>query len=486
MGDPRQRRRLTVASDNPFAAPEDDGRTIIRPVPGGRPRAPQAGSQPAQPVPLAALAPPAPVAAGGPMQPSRPAPPVPNAIADATVDGVAVGASPLLTAAAPLLQVLGRLRNTLSQPNPDALRERVVGEMRRFEKAATEAGVPAEQVPPAHYALCASLDDVVQATPWGGQGGWAQRSLVASFHPRDRQVQGGVRFFELLNQMKQNPGRFLPVLELMYLCLSLGFQGQHRLSRRGPAELDKVREETYTVITRQRAAPEAELSPHWHGLNAPYRPVRAEVPVWLAGVTGLALIGGFYAWATFGVNARSDEVFGHMMGAPPAAMPVIQRAVAAPPPPPPPAPDQPGVLDKLRGFLRPEIEQGLVTVAGTDAVPVVRILNRGMFPSGSAEAQPRFNTLLERIGEALAAEKGSVQVIGYTDNQPIRTVRFPSNFDLSAARAKAAAAIIGRTIGDAGRITTEGKGEADPLADNAKPEGREQNRRIEVVLRREV
>jgi hypothetical protein len=104
-------------------------------------------------------------------------------------------------------------------------------------------------------------------------------------------------------------------------------------------------------------------------------------------------------------------------------------------------------LDKLRGFLRPEIEQGLVTVLGTDAAPVVRVRNRGMFTAGSASVASKFNPLLERIGQALAAEHGSVQVIGYTDNQPIRSLQFPSNFQLSAARAKAAAAIIGKAIG---------------------------------------
>ena len=173
------------------------------------------------------------------------------------------------------------------------------------------------------------------------------------------------------------------------------------------------------------------------------------------------------------------------MAAPPAQMPAIVRAAPVQPPAPARAPAQPGALDKLRGFLQPEIEQGLVAVLGTDAVPVVRIRNRGMFAAGSASVASKFNPLLERIGQALAEEHGSVQVIGYTDNQPIRSLQFPSNFQLSAARAKAAAAIIGRAIGDVSRIKTEGRADADPIGNNATAEGREENRRIEVVLRRE-
>jgi len=151
------------------------------------------------------------------------------------------------------------------------------------------------------------------------------------------------------------------------------------------------------------------------------------------------------------------------------------------PPPPPPVVEP----ESLSIFLKPEIDQGLVSVLGTRAVPIVRIRNRGLFPSGSAVVSSNFVRLLERIGEALKTERGPVQVIGYTDNQPIRTVQFPSNFQLSAARAEAARAIIVRALGDPGRVTAEGRADADPVSSNATPEGREDNRRIEVVLRRQ-
>jgi type VI secretion system protein ImpK len=73
-------------------------------------------------------------------------------------------------------------------------------------------------------------------------------------------------------------------------------------------------------------------------------------------------------------------------------------------------------------------------------------------------------------------------VIGYTDNQPIDTLQFPSNFDLSNARAQAAAAILDQTIGDESRITAKGLGDADPVGDNSTAAGRAENRRIEIVL----
>jgi type VI secretion system protein ImpK len=455
-------------SDNPFSEPDDSDRTVIRPTPGGRRAAPspQAPEQPA----FRDTAPQQPPAA------SRQAAPI-------TTDGaekISFGLSPLIEAAAPLLQLLGRLRNTYSQPDPGELRERAIQQMRAFEQAARDAGVPMDQLRPAHYALCASLDDVVLNTPWGSAGAWAARSLVSSFH---QEVRSGERFFDLLGQLRQNPGTFLPVLELMYLCLSLGFQGRYRLSPRGPGELDRLREDLYTIIMRQRQAADPGLSPHWQGVQAPYKPARAIVPTWVMGAGALALVGLLFVWFSAGLNAASDDVFAQMLGAPLAHMPQITRTAPVRPPPPPPP--QTVAPEPLYVFLKPEIDQGLVTVLGDHAMPIVRIRNTGLFASGSATVAQNYGRLLERIGEALKAEKGPVTVNGYTDNQPIHTVQFPSNFQLSQSRADAARAIIVRALGDPGRVTAQGHADADPVASNATLEGRDQNRRIEVVLRRQ-
>jgi type VI secretion system protein ImpK len=455
-------------SDNPFAEPEDDNRTVIRPTPGRR-RTP-AAEQPA--------------AARSEQPPPETPAPSPAAAAEGTED-LAVGGDVLAAAAAPLLQLMARLRNTASPPDSGDLYQRAVRQIRVFEQEARDKGVPLEQLRPAHYALCASLDDIVLNTPWGSSGTWSQRSLVSAFH---QEVRSGERFFDLLKQMCANPGRFLPVIELMYICMSLGFIGQYRLSRRGVGDINRIREETYAVIARQKKPAEPALAPHTKGVNAPYRPARFIVPLWVAAAAGLGIIGALFLWFSISLNSESDTVYARLQGAPPDRMPTITRTpvvepapaiVVAPPPP------EPSALDKLRQFLKPEIDQKLVEVLGTPAQPLVRIIGRNMFASGSATLTPSFKPLLDRIGLALKEENGPVKVIGYTDSEPIRTIAFPSNFQLSTARAQAASTIIGAALGEPSRITVEGRADADPIAPNSTPEGRERNRRIEVVLTRQ-
>jgi type VI secretion system protein ImpK len=252
----------------------------------------------------------------------------------------------------------------------------------------------------------------------------------------------------------------------------LGFQGLYRLSPRGPAELDRLREEGYALIVRQRQAASPELSPHWRGIAAPYRGALPSIPLWVAASVAFGALALLFAGFALSLGSASDTVFVDMLRAPPTQMPKLVRPVDAPPPPPPPPPPICARLAKLAS-------QG---VSCDPTTQIVRILNRGMFASGSATVERKFAPVLESVGRALASEPGKVKVVGYTDNQPVHTVAFPSNFDLSLARARAATAIIAGVISDPDRLVAEGRGEADPFADNTKPEGREQNRRIEIVL----
>src|SRR5262245_54251440 len=123
-------------SDNPFSEPDDSDRTVIRPVPGGRRAAPPSSAS----SPALRDAPPTALARGA-------AAPIPAEGAEK----ITFGLGPLIQAAAPLLQLLGRLRNTYSQPDSGDLRERAIQQIRAFEQAARDGGVPMDQLRPAHY-----------------------------------------------------------------------------------------------------------------------------------------------------------------------------------------------------------------------------------------------------------------------------------------------------------------------------------------------
>ena len=87
-----------------------------------------------------------------------------------------------------------------------------------------------------------------------------------------------------------------------------------------------------------------------------------------------------------------------------------------------------------------------------------------------------------RIGQAVARVDGSVLVRGHTDNRPIRSARFPSNWHLSQARADAVAAALAPQLGARAQVKTEGSADSEPLMSNDTPDGRAQNRRVEIIV----
>jgi type VI secretion system protein ImpK len=446
-------------SDNPFSEPDDD-RTVIRPAPRGRhPASPPRAAAPASAPPLAR----------GTTSASIP-------VFDHASPAISV--SPLSIAASPVLELLNHLRQLRQTTDVAALRQRCLQDLRAFERRAHDAGITMETLRPAHYALCAAIDDVVLNSPWGATSDWSKQTLVANQHP-------GVRdpdyFFVLLKQMLAAPQRFLAAIEVMYFCLSFGFMGRYRRERR-EGELGDVRAATHAAIAARHQAATPELSRRWRGVTVPYQRDRYGVPVWVALAGAAAVCGGLVLWTSSSLNAASDVLQEQALAAPPMQMPQITRAaVVQPLPPPPPTPEQ-TALDRLQTALQQDIDRQAVILLGTPATPIIRLADRAMFASGSASVAAASVPMLERVAAALRNERGVLQVIGYTDNQPFHTVRFPSNVQLSAARAEAVRAVLARAIGDPAKISAEGRGEADPIAPNTSAEGREQNRRIEIVL----
>ncbi len=451
------------------APAEDAERTIIRPKPGGTARA--ATPPPPTSAPVAREAAP----------PAPPAEPPPIYV---------VGGNRLAAVAEPLVLLLARLWNAPTKPFQGNLRESTIEAFRVFEKRAREIGVPMEQLRPAHYALCAAIDDVVMNTPWAGSAGWDAGTLTQNFH---QEARPGERFFEQLGQLAKKPGKLLPVLELMYVCLSLGFMGPSRPRPAGVAAVEEIRRKARDAIAGQREAAPAGLSERWEGVAAPYLPGKARFPSWVIVSAAVALAAGLFAACMVTLDGASDELYGRMLQAPPASMPQITRAaIVIPPPPPPPAPE-PTALDRLHDALRPEIEKQVLGLAGTPTAVVLRINAGTLFGKDNATFAKAAPPLLERVAAVLRDELGqgggAVQVNAYTDNQPIRTVKFPSNFKLSAARADAVRDVLQKAIGAvAGKqvtVAADGRADADPIAPNTTPDGREQNRRIEIVLRRQ-
>ena len=141
------------------------------------------------------------------------------------------------------------------------------------------------------------------------------------------------------------------------------------------------------------------------------------------------------------------------------------------------------ILDTLRSALADEIARRLIIIVERDDAVVIRFPASTAFASGSDRLRDQVLATLERIAGVLAATEGRILVSGHTDDVPIATAKFRSNWDLSTSRA---VSVVHRLLADervdAARVTARGFADSRPLAANTSPENRAANRRVEIAI----
>lgn len=429
---------------DPFAA-FDSERTVIKPSAGRAARS-------------AASAPPSPVAA--PAEAMR-------QVEAFTGDSL----NPLVAAAAPLLSAAPRIRVMPTHPSPAGLKEALAEAVRGFESRARAQGLPNEQVVAARYVLCTLLDESAASTPWGSSGGWSANSLLVQFH---NETWGGEKVFQLMSKLAENVPANRNLLELLYVALAFGFEGRFRVLDNGRAQLDAVRDRLAGLLAPAGGAGDRSLSPHWQGVPVAAARLRDGLPVWVVASIGALVLMLLFVGLRLSINAESDPTFAGLRGidvkasALPVAAPPLP--VAATPPPP-----------RLATFLKPDIDAGLVTVSDLPDKSIVTIKGDGFFEPGSAVIDDRMKPLMGRIAAGLNAVPGQALIVGHTDSQPIRSVRYPSNWHLSEDRAKSVLALLAQTVVPQ-RLRAEGRADSEPVADNTSVAGRSKNRRVDITL----
>jgi chemotaxis protein MotB len=141
-----------------------------------------------------------------------------------------------------------------------------------------------------------------------------------------------------------------------------------------------------------------------------------------------------------------------------------------------------GVANEVEQSMSDLIDRELVTVRRHGKWVEVEIKTDILFPSGVATLSPPAERVLQQLAETLKPFPNAIRVEGHTDNRPINTSAFPSNWELSAARAASVVHLFTRAGMDPTRLAVIGLGENRPAQSNATPEGRNANRRVLLVI----
>lgn len=404
---------------------------------------------------------------------ARPASPaaVRSSLGQDAAENTGSGLNPLVRAANPILNVVHALRNAPAQIPPPAMQARLLEAIDAFEQRARTKDIPRNKVIAARFVLCELLDEVIAGTPWGSPPAWTEPRLLHQLHSEER---GGERVFELLARLGEDPTANTDLLELFHVSLALGLEGRYRNAPNGRAQLDAVTQRVFELVraTRRDGAAAAHprlLAEHWQGISIPPRPIVSVLPLGAVCMLGLASVLAAYLYLNRQVSSSAAPLFRQIHA--------VTKAFAAPA-----LNAVQGDVARLRPAFTEAAQSGTLDLREDALRSVIALATDAVFVPGTAQLEAHVRPLAGRIAAALGPRAGQILIVGHTDNTPINTVRFPSNWHLSRDRAAAIAKALEQAGLPTARMRVEGRGDADPIAPNDSPDGRARNRRVEVQL----
>lgn len=440
------------------AARHDDDATVMIPAPARDPDATVmiASAAADEPDPEATIAIPTPGRKRDMDAPVLPAAPAAGSQAAMVDIGDLGGLNPLVAAANPVLAIAAQIRHALKHPDPTGLHASLRQGIGAFERAALAAGYSDDTVATASIALGALVDESGASTPWGS--GWA--------------ADGPDKFFPLLEKCSAEPTAHRELLEFFYVCLALGFEGRFRQAPDGRQALAEQRRKLLDLLRAQRPARDGELSGHWRGVSVPARRPAGALGLLVAASAAALLLAALYIFFSVSLGGLSDPVARELAQL--KAVPAPEKASTS---------RGPAATPRIAEQLANEISRGEVAVSDTAGKSTIVIRSDRLFASGSARLEAGIAPVVLRVAEALDQVPGTIVVTGHTDDVPIRTARFPSNWELSTERAASVVKLMAGKLKDAGRLSAEGLADSAPAAPNDSAVNRARNRRVEIILR---
>lgn len=453
-----------MTGDDPFGLENDTGRTRVRPRAGGADRS---------------AARPQPVRAGQPdLAPVAP------------VRDLRASDNPLVRAFSGLLGLAPELERAVAPESPEVLRTRMQDTLIRARDAAVAQGVPLSRADQGAWFVGALIDDIAINTPWGGSSGWPRNPLVAALYGN---VDAGERFYDLAAELLRYPDRDREMLELVFLCLSLGFRGRYRIDGgAGEAAIAQLRGQMARELNRRDAEP-PPLAPNWQGVKADDEKRGFTVPLWSIGLIAVALLAAIYVGLGIRLSNRGEQLFTLASVLPPPERADIFRPIVETVAEPEPL-AEPVFMEFLPLFAEAAPPETVSALTGREdvsvAVVVVQATAPEVFRSAKAVMNDAYVPLIETLAAVIRDNAdliGGVKVVGHTDSIPVqRSNPFRSNQGLSEARAKAIADMLVTLGVPPALVTFEGRAATEPIADNGTRAGRARNRRVEIILQKKV
>jgi type VI secretion system protein ImpK len=196
-----------------------------------------------------------------------------------------------------------QLRENKEYGDADLLRQRIKDLLNNLEREARLAAIDSEDTKMALYALIAFVDETILGSEWSQKTAWLAQPLALELY---NDFKAGEGFFERLEQLRQRAQTRARVLEVYYLCLTLGFKGKYLFI--GPEQLRAMIEEIHRELQGPREKSATGISPNGLPREEVVARVREIVPAWVIGVAAFAIGFVFYVIMSLLISNEAESV----------------------------------------------------------------------------------------------------------------------------------------------------------------------------------
>lgn len=374
------------------------------------------------------------------------------------------GPNALLAEADELLALVPQLRSTAQIADLAQLHGRIGALFQHFDERLRKRRVVPGQAQKAHFVLCALIDEVVEAMPWGAGGRWERLNPMKA----TAGAASGSATVRVFAQLAEDRSSSRDLRELIYVALALGFDARGRGPGAGGAEADQARARLAEALKRRTEPGQQSLSVRWQPAVGRASALGSWLPLWVGTLVVGALLAGLYFSLALALASQSDRVYAQI-AALRLATPAVTSGAAAPAPP------------RLVPLLS-SIESPLLQVRDELDRSVVTLSDEALFEPSTANLLSAGADLLRPVSAALLNTAGRVLVVGHTDHTSELSARFPSNWELSVERARAVHDALLLFGVPATRLRYDGRADTEPLAPAGPNAAPAHSGRIEIVL----
>lgn len=216
----------------------------------------------------------------------------------------------IITRSQKIITLIRTVKKTLVMKDVKQFHSKLVEEIKLLDQHFLALDIPSETKLSARYMLCTAIDEAIVNTPWGIESNWSQHSMLRTFH---NEGSGGEKFFSILQKLIQTPAKYIGLIELAYLLISLGFEGKYKSAHQGKSHLQKIELDLNQILeTHGQKIPEDDVP-----VTAPApdeKRLLNLIPVWVIVVALLGLLTLCYTGFRYSLSEQANQVESHING----------------------------------------------------------------------------------------------------------------------------------------------------------------------------